>query len=296
MSPKKTDQKEVFSNITTFEDLMSFLSDRGRGHTQFHHYTDLHTLDNILKGKKLYLSRADTLNDFLEGGQSSDMKNVFITSFSFFSQESIAMWSMYAWPYPDGVRLRIDGKSMRKTLREFNKNPRIYLPDDKGQTEPIGFDGKANLSLMDVAYINNKSNLEWYNYRRSRAVNACPSLTNEYNGIPGSSLLNWCFKDSIWATEIETRLILKVDPSLHDVSPDKNITKLAIDFLPALEGLTVMSGPCLALSRLEDTLEKHSDIKVHAIPSMYYNGTFFKSCKKDKDKCKYRTPFCMKRF
>ena len=209
------------------------------------------------------------------------------------------MWSMYAWPYCDGVRLRIDGKSMRKMLNAFNKTktPKIYLPDDKGQTEPIVFDGEANLSLMDVVYVNNKSNLEWYNYRRSRAVNACPSLVNERDKmIPSSSLLNWCFKDSIWATEIETRLILKVDPSLYNLSPNKDITKIAIDFSSALENLTVMSGPCLALSRLNDSLKGHRDISIGASASIYYNGTFFKSCKNDRDKCKERTPFCKSRF
>ena len=125
MFSKKTDQKAVFSNTTTIENLMSFLNARGMGHTAFYHYTDLNTLNKILNGKKLLLSRADTLNDFHEGGRSSDIKNIFITSFSFFSQESIAMWSMYAWPYCDGVRLRIDGKSMRNNLKDFNTTVRL---------------------------------------------------------------------------------------------------------------------------------------------------------------------------
>ena len=163
--------------------------------------------------------------------------------------------------------------------------------------ELIDYKGEANLYLMDVVYLNNKNNLEWYNYRRSRAVNSCRSLIDEINNrIPDSSLLNWGIKNSIWATEIETRLILKVDPSFHILYPDKDITRIAIDFSLALQKLNVMSGPCLALSRLNDSIKNSSDIKIVTDDSIYYDKTFFKSCKNTKDQCENRTPFCQKRF
>ena len=37
------------------------------------------TLESLLKGKKLYLSRADTLNDAYEGGHIKEKRNVFVS-------------------------------------------------------------------------------------------------------------------------------------------------------------------------------------------------------------------------
>lgn len=202
---------------------------------------------------------------------------------------------MYACPYYNGVRLRINGASMRKMLNAFNGTPlpRIYLPDSSGHSKPIDFNGNAKLYLMDVLYMNNKNHLEWYNYRRSRAVNTSKSLIDEINNsIPGSSLLNWGIKNSIWATEIETRLILKVDPSFHDES----ITRITIDFSLGLQDLQVMSGPCLPVSRLRNSIKKCWDTDLVINESIYYNKTFFKSCKDIKWKCENRTHFCEKRL
>ena len=85
------------------------------------------------------------------------------------------------------------------------------------------------------------------------------------NSIPGSSLLNWGIKNSIWATEIETRLILKVDPSFHDES----ITRITIDFSLGLQDLQVMSGPCLPVSRLRISIKKCWDTDLVINESIY---------------------------
>lgn len=270
----------LFSDITTKENLLSFLKEQGKKHAAFLHYTDLDTLNKMLEKGKIHLSRADTLNDFLEGGQCADNEMVFIGSFSYGLTENIAMWSMYAFPYNRAVRLRITKNTMLDFVDSFNVSPHIY----KTNGEEISYAKKPKLTIANVVYENSCS----YFHPASKVGKTLlkSNLVSEKNGNAfQNSVLNWCIKKAIWKSENEVRLILKLGESLSDPS----IKKIAIDFSKALHKISVTCGPCVDAKEERNALKKFGKFPV--VKSEYYNGTFFKSCNA---KCN-GTPFCKER-
>ena len=286
---QQTTQKDTvsFHDIKTQDQLLAFLTTRAETHPYLFQYTNLNTLEGMLQNKQLYLSRADRLNDVYEGGQIGEKRNVFIASFSHVSSERIAMWSMYAFPYDQGVRLKIDGKAMQAILKGFRNTKRVFLPALKrARVIPYTFSGNVQLYLVDVVYTNGKR-LKYYKEKINKTTDLLSKdiRTIDSNNINnGLSLLNWCIKDDLWEPEIETRLILVFDKPIPE-------EKLAIDISEAIPVKEVMCGPCLYPPSIDKYLQQCGQDNV--IESKYYNGTFFKSC--NKEKCNPRTLFCKNR-
>ena len=286
MSDVQQEQKKIPQRPTK-EELLSFLMQKGEKHQYFNHYTNISTLTGMLESKKIYLSRADRLNDFNEGGRIEEKRNVFIGSFSCCSPENIAMWSMYATPYQEGICLKIDGKSMRAFLRSFNNNPQLYPTSGNKKDRPISLQGEAKLFMVDVVYVNNDGQLDFYMEKYQESIFGAKQ--NFKNTPPPSiSLFNWCRKDRVWKSENEARLVLELDQPL----PDRE--KIAIDFSNALLDLRITCGPCVDIPKVENALmSKNLYFKKDMIfKSAYYNKTYFKPCKKED--CN-RTPFCNNR-
>lgn len=285
MALKHEKHELQFRNIEENDQLVSFLSQRALSHNYFFHYTDLDTLNKLLEGKMLHLSRSDTLNDFREGEYAAEKENVYIASFSFgnVETENIAMWSMYAFPYNKGVRMKINGNTMRAAVNSFNDSPVFFKANTQGgQPEPLSFFGQVELSIVDVVYVDEKSSLFYFSKKNSNSG----LLQDIQEKISKTSILNWCVKDAIWKTENETRLILKLDKSLPN-----NIKKVAIDFSKALQKLEITCGPCVESSIVKNSIKYQGAIKI--VPSKYYNGTYFKSCKRED--CNNPTSFCKNR-
>lgn len=240
----------------------------------------------MLESKQLYLSRADTLNDAYEGGRRiKEKRNVFIASFSSSRLESIAMWSMYSFPYHKGIRLRFERKKMQAVLNKFKKEPRLYIPNTKKKII-YQYQGKVELSLMDVVYFTN-GHIEHYNGNRQRSDNAKPTLidsivhpkNNHYDSI------NWCIKNATWASEIETRLILEFE------HPIANHKRIAINFSEALSSMIITCSPCVDISKTKELFKNQREIIFNQ--SVYNNGTYFRPC--SIDSCgDNRTDFCKK--
>ena len=285
MSDTNNEPKNSIQQRITNEQLLSYLIQKGERHQYFNHYTNISSLSGMLENKKLYLTRADRLNDFNEGGQVKEKRNVFIVSFSCRTPESIAMWSMYAAPYCEGICLRIDGKSLRAFLKSFNATPLLYpiIGDDKDK--PISFSGKAKLFIVEVVYANKNEPLDIYIYKNQDSIMHAKKI-NRNTPPPSESLLNWCIKDRIWEAENEARLVLELD------RPFSDLEKVAIDFSKALQDLRIICGPCVDDSNVRNNLKGQDIIEV--LPSKYYNKTFFKSCSKNgcnrTDFCKNRNP------
>ena len=73
--------------IKSSKDLIRFLESKARNHDYFHHYTNMKTLDLILKNKTIKLTRGNSekLNDWHEArakGAPSVWKKTYIACFS----------------------------------------------------------------------------------------------------------------------------------------------------------------------------------------------------------------------
>lgn len=275
MKTKDPSSEIKFSNLETTEKLADFLRLKGKGHTNFFHYTNSDVLKGMIQSQKIYLSRADTLNDFYEGNNSKK-ECVYIVSFSYRSPENIAMWSMYACPYPEGIRLEFPRRAMRQVIEQFEKDKTVYSVEENNENKIID-KVSAELDLIDVAYVH-KASLE-----RDRELNKNATLFNDVKScLQNDSALCWCIKHDIWLAEREVRLILKLERPIQ-------YKKIAIDFSNALSSFKVTCGPCANKKNIENITSDLDNITINE--SAYQGKTYFKSC----TGCLRQTEFCKKR-
>lgn len=265
-----------FPDLDTPKQLETFLSLKGKGHNAFYQYTNLGALKGMISSQKLYLSRADTLNDSLEGNGSKMKKteNVYIASFAFREPESIAMWSMYAFPYQEGIRLRFSKKSMNQVIRRFQEFPKVFSTENGMEIPGCG---KAELSIMDIAY----AHKGYFAYNDDKNINDM-FFDKVKKSLSKDTLLRWCIKHDIWIAEREVRLILTIKQKKAIL--DK---KVAIDFSDALKSFEIMCGPCVSELEVEPVVKGKASIRI----SDYWNKTYFRSC----PGCQNRTKICRER-
>ncbi len=275
MNSKDQSSPVKFSELDTPKKLADYLKSKGKGHTYYYHYTDSSVLTGMLRSRKLYLSRADTLNDFYEGN-SCPKDRVYITSFSYRPPENIAMWSMYGVPYPNGIRLEFSRKSMNAVINQFEKDRIVYSAE--GNNERIILDAvDPILTIIDVAYAH-KDTLE---HDRGHNKNAI-LFEKVTKCLENDSMLCWCIKHDIWLAEREVRLLLQLKKSIP-------YNKVAIDFSKALSSFAVTCGPCTNKKEIEDLIHENDSVTVKE--SAYQGKTYFKSCLG----CLRQTEFCKKR-
>lgn len=275
-SPKSSSAIPKFPDLNTPKQLETFLNLKGKGHRAFYHYTNRGALKGMISSQKLYFSRADTLNDSLEGNGSKTekTKNVYIASFAFREPESIAMWSMYAFPYQEGVRLKLSGAAMNQVVRQFNQSPIIYSTENGMEIPGCG---KAELSIMDVVY----AHKGYFAYNDDKNINDM-FFDKVKKSLSNNTLLRWCIKHDIWIAEREVRLILTI--KRKNAIPNK---KVAIDFSDALKSFEIMYGPCVSEMEVEPVVKGNASVRI----SDYWNKTYFRSC----PGCENRTEICRER-
>ena len=228
--------------MSTDNELKAYLESKGAKHLFFFHYTTIPVLEGMQKCRKLFLTRMDKLNDALEGNADrARRKRIFIASFSFGIAESMAMWSMYGFPYKQGIRLTIPRRAITRTLKDFSDKPTIYSTTN-GIKIPIS--GKATLKMMDVVYAHPGS-LE---HNRKKLLNNSEQLIKNMTQNPR---LACCVKNEVWLSENETRMILELEQELPD-----DVEKIAIDFGFAVDNLEVTGSPCLSSAGLKKNAEE----------------------------------------
>lgn len=273
----KKDIQIDFRSIDEAKVLKRFLEDKGKRHITFYHYTNLEALQKMLekKGRKIFLTRMDKLNDALECKNDPDKKKrTYIASFSFGKAESMAMWAMYAMPGRQGIRLSIPLRAITKTLKNFRKKPLIYSTETDETI--IGAEFVA-LEMIDVAYAHPGS-LE-HNKEKILSEGEKEKITK----LTNAPELAFCIKNEVWLSENEVRMILE----LKEVLPG-DIERIAIDFGPAVDELEVMGSPCISKAELKQQLKKLDGKRIHE--SFAYNKVYFRGCKD----CNKRTDFCKK--
>ena len=110
-----------FKKITNANELISYLcniNDRLKKTSSLCQYTSLKAVINIISNGYWYLGSPKNMNDGLELQQGLNTKdNIFFSSFMAEQKESIAMWSMYAQPWEDGVMISIPVKAFKQWIK-----------------------------------------------------------------------------------------------------------------------------------------------------------------------------------
>lgn len=241
---KKQKSKLAFSDLRTCSELKENLlnkakmlhnTNRGKNTKYLCHYTNLTAAISIINSKLWILNSPVNMNDGLEllHANKAIWQKIFFASFMLEPRESIAMWSMYAQPWAEGVILKIPVESIKKML---NGTHQIFVMQREEKKIIKDITEHAKISFHAVAYTNADSKEQKENEEL-----ICGNETNNmlYGTLNSKELIGFV-KNSAWSYENEYRLRV-------DINASKKYDAVAIglsdDFVNSVE---IVSGPRFA--------------------------------------------------
>lgn len=233
-----------FSKINSPQDLIAYLSDsanrlentKNKTAQYVYHYTKLSNVVSIINSRSWWLNSPKTMNDGLEFQNISEFEQrsaVFFASFMCGSNESIAMWSMYAQPWEDGVFIRIPVEVFKKWIRNTKTIYPVFCPENQNPVLDKSAIPYEQLSVVRVAYTNADS----VQYE-SEEILICGKAENKLlKNTPHLPDLVGYVKDLAWEYEHEVRVLATVDKNIRY---DKLAIELPDDLIDSIE---IVAGP-----------------------------------------------------
>ena len=230
-------------------ELIKHLADytqRLKGIKRVCHYTKLSSISSILKNGYWYLGNPKKMNDLFEYKKYKEVylkQHIFFACFMAEQGESVAMWSMYAQPWEDGVRVSIPIDSFKEWISGIKE---VFPVDPKTGTvinsSPIPV-SNAPVSVVRVAYADIST---------TDAYIKCADKDNYLIGNPYvySDLAGY-IKDTAWEYEREIRL--RVDWPFEN-SFDYLAVKIPESVLMRIE---ICKGPRYSGKEILTSLPKH---------------------------------------
>lgn len=232
-----------FSEIKSSQELISYLSDatnRLENHDRnVYHYTSLDKAISILKSGYWLLKTPEAMNDGLEFQNISeaDQRNqIYFASFMYNTNESIAMWSMYAQPWENGIYIGIPVAEFKKWIRNTKICNSAWLPEKDLVQIDKQSKYKLDLSIARVAYSNSDSV-----DNELDEVLTCGNAENKIlKKTPHMPDLVGYIKDTAWDYEQEVRVLTSFDQSALIMSPDALAIPLTEDIINSMK---MVAGP-----------------------------------------------------
>ena len=195
---KDSQSNTNFKKIRDLNDLITYLNTIHYDRIDFvYHYTSVNAIENIIKDRCWYLGSSMNMNDGLELKNVLESQNdIFFSSFMIQQKESVAMWSMYAQPWSDGIMVAIPSKEFKSWVKNINE---IYRVDDTYKLETKIQDREYEVKASRVAYLASKTSVEKEMLRCGGSKNSFFN-ENEVSGLYGY------IKDDAWSYENELRL------------------------------------------------------------------------------------------
>lgn len=219
--------------------LVTMLSNNGKLHNNYYHYTDISSVIGMVRSHKFHLSQGDRMNDRneIQKGSWEEWQKIYISSFNFGTNENMGLWGLYSIPWQDGVRIEIPRKAMLKWLNLLRSGEgSIYSVK---WLDGIGydyerFDAEYSIDLADVVYIeNDESDPRKYQLKYDR-----DSISIDYR-IDRERQITGYIKNSVWKYENEVRIRLRLNEESYHVPK-----QIAIDFPDeVIESCTIRACP-----------------------------------------------------
>ena len=216
-----------FVNIRTANELRAFLDNRAMRHDRISHYTKWESAHKILKSHTIWFTRADLLNDAVEGIRASkeEKSKTYIASFSHELQENLEEWVLYG-DSGNGLRLSSTNSSWIQGIVRSKKAKKVG--DYCDEESIVDFD----IISSDVIYYDDSDNSIVLYY------DDCKNIVFEKDGFEElCNELPFVFKPAIWKYEHETRLIVSLKEAL-------DCKKIALGFSPEIV-LNLTMGPMI---------------------------------------------------
>lgn len=242
MAEKKQRNYLSFEGIDNLSDLVKYLDAGARlsNSKYLYQYTSVSALVNMLRSKTMHLSNAKYMNDQLEyqNGDPEIWKNLFFSCFMMEEDESIGMWSMYAQPWRDGVKISIPKGILRSWVNETNELFEISQETKQPTGRTISDTNAFRIWLSAVAY----SNYDGLNLKEDVEILRCGTQENKIlRNAPHQPELTGYIKDMAWAYEKEIRVKVHFNNGMgfERVAinmPDYVIESMVITPSPLFEG------------------------------------------------------------
>ncbi|WP_339683663.1 hypothetical protein [uncultured Pseudoalteromonas sp.] len=185
-----------------------------------HHYTNINSLECILKNRTLRLNRLDKVDDKQEVSLISQKhwaQYLFVSSWSASEHESEAMWSKYACY--NGVRLSLPKFPFKKNQLISKPEMSIFFGDNT--YSPIPFESIYNEKwLFVISPIRNDIYGREVVYKCSPEESIRPIVKNVDGGFEFNYFDLATFKNVAWGYQKEFRYIFFIIPSSSDVMND----------------------------------------------------------------------------
>jgi hypothetical protein len=224
----------AYENIKTIDELLLFLDDRATSKSYIYQYTNIESLEGILKNKFLVLGNVMNMNDLYEYklSKATLRKRSYISCFSRDDNENIAMWAMYGNPWNKGIRIGFKSSSLRKLLKNTTE---VYKVDEKfNLIEEIKLIPDEKLFHCVSYYKKSENRLDW-----SSEKIYLSSLTG-FENITTNPKLHGYIKHKAWSYENEVRLMIRL-PDGNEY--DRIGIKLTDEIIQELQ---VMTGPSIS--------------------------------------------------
>lgn len=247
------DIRNEFKKKKCLKDVKDFLDIRASRHNYYFHYTTVTALKNMLESKTLYLSLGRTMNDLLEIQKIAPEKwnRLYVASFSYTANESVALWHIYGNPLSDAIRIQFSRAAIKNMLKKAKENLTCKSVNNGEVYEIYKI---KSIKLVDIAYLqNSQKSLKWN--RTFLTDSFCKDLSqiNSYKELAGY------IKNIAWEYEVETRFLVELDGEETDTFPEK----IKIDAENLWKGAKILCGPCLPAENLKKQMneffEKNED-------------------------------------
>lgn len=273
MSKRKWNE---FGEITTNDDLISYLSGRQYCHGTYCHYTSLYVINEILGGKCLRLSSVEFFNDKKDKENFEPLKLYYSLCFSTGVNENLPLWYMYSGMYGKGGRLNFTKHQIILLLK--NAQYSLYEIDEKKKPIKKISDLKKDKTILvefkDVVYYLKRNG--YYDLKYN-------TMTN--HKMPASEFEKYIeshrtfAKSIIWYYEKESRIVAKLCGEAIELIDDNK--KYCINMTISenvLKNLKINLAPEIEGEKLELELENYKNIKNHLLETSKvslsaYNGT-----------------------
>ena len=231
-----------FSEIDNVDDLVKYLNSsyRLRDSDYVYQYTSLSSLIAMLDSERIHLCNAKYMNDQLEynNGDKEAWKHLFFTCFMLEDEESIGMWSMYAQPWREGVKISIPKNELKKWVNEIEIVEEVDINSKELTGRTIRNNDSFATLLSAVAYTNS----ERINPKKEDETLCWGSLKNtNFHSLNNYKTLTGYLKDVAWSYEKEVRLKIKmnINTSFERIAikiPEYIINSMIITASPLFEG------------------------------------------------------------
>ncbi len=242
MAEKKQRNYLSFDTIANSTDLIKYLDEsyRLKNSAYLYQYTSISALVNMLRSQTMHLSNAKYMNDQLEyqNGDARVWENLFFSCFMMEEDESIGMWSMYAQPWRDGVKISIPKEILRRWVKEAKELVEISQQTKQPTGRVISDTDAFRIWLSAVAY----SNFDGLSLKGDEEILRCGGQENKIlKNVPHQPELTGYIKDMAWSYEKEVRVKVQFDNSVgfERVAikmPDYVIESMVITPSPLFEG------------------------------------------------------------